>query len=195
MSITTRRSYCWNSGLITSAVLPLRVALTMAKPFSGPRFDLRWLGALYGVLFLLVFAAIQKMVRGLRPAARLVVPAAVLVVFCGASYIPWFDSFYFDSASYVFLWCAVLLCVRLLLFEKVTTWDYLAALASVVVFETTKSQHTALALPLIACFWLPSGRATFPRLPLRVAATLAVVAAGVCDVRERSALVSDHQLL
>jgi hypothetical protein len=42
--------YCWNSGLITSAVWPLRVALAVAKPFSGDRFDLRWLGAVYAVL-------------------------------------------------------------------------------------------------------------------------------------------------
>ncbi len=171
--------YCWNSGLITSAALPLRVALTIAKPFSGGRFDLRWLGAVYAVLFLFVFSALQRLVRGLRPMARLVTPAAVLFVFCGASYIPWFDSFYFDTASYIFLWCAVLLCLRLLLFERVTTWDYLAALAGVVVFETSKSQHTALALPLIACFWLPLGRATFPRLPLRIAATVVVAVSAI----------------
>ena len=171
------QEYCWNSGLITSAVLPLRIALTMAKPFSGVRFDLRWLGAVYAVLFLLVFAGVQRLVRGLRPVARLLAPAAVLAVFCNASYIPWFDSFYFDTASYVFLWCAALLCLRLLLFEKITTWDYLAALAVVLVLETSKSQHSALALPLTACFWLPFGRARFPRLPLRIAASVLVVAA------------------
>ena len=171
--------YCWNSGLITSAVLPLRFALAMVKPFSAGRFDVRWLGAVYGVLFLLSFAGVQRLVRGLRPMARLLVPAAILAVFCGATYIPWFDSFYFDTASYVFLWCACLLCLRLLLRGTVTTWDYLAALACVVVFETSKSQHTALALPLIACFWLPLGRAGFPRLPLRAAATVVVVTAAV----------------
>ncbi len=187
--------YCWNSGLITSAVLPLSVALTVAKPFSGSQFDVRWLGAVYAVLFLLVFAAVQRLVRGLRPIARVSAPAAVLVVFCSASYIPSFDSFYFDTTSYVFLWCGILLCVRLLLCEKVTTWDYLAALAGVVVFETSKSQHTALALPLIACFWL--------RLRTRHASTLATAprchrcggGLGRCDVHQCSALVSDHQLL
>jgi hypothetical protein len=111
--------------------------------------------------------------------ARLVTPAAVLVVFCNATYVPWFDSFYFDTASYVFLWFAFLLSVRLALTERVTTWSYLAALASVFVFETSKSQHTALALPLIAFFWLSSGRTTFPRLPLRLAATAVVMVAAV----------------
>jgi hypothetical protein len=171
--------YCWDSGLVTSAVLPLRVALTMAKPFSGGRFDLRWLGAVYGVLFLAAFAGLQKLARGLRPAARLVVPAAGLLIFCGASYVPWFNSFYFDTASYVFLWFAVLTCLHLMLRGRVTTWDYLAALAGVLLFETSKSQHTALALPLIPCFWLRFGRASFPGVPWRIGATMGVVAGAV----------------
>jgi hypothetical protein len=171
--------YCWDSGLVTSAMLPLHVALTMAKPFSGDRFDLRWLGAVYAVLFLAAFATIQRMARGLGPVARLVVPGSIFVVFCGASYIPWFNSFYFDTASYVFLWFAALAFVRLMLRERVTTWDLFVALASALVFETSKSQHTALALPLISCFWLRFGRATFPGIPWRIGATVAVVAAAV----------------
>ncbi len=172
-------NYCWNSGLLTSAVLPFRVALTASKPFSGDRFDMRWLGAVYGLLFLLAFAALQKLTRGLRFAPRLLVPASALVFFCGASYIPWFNSFYFDTASYVFLWYATLAFLRLTLRESIRTWDYLAALACVLLVETSKSQHTALALPLIPCFWLRYGRPTFPRLALRIAATVAVAGAAV----------------
>jgi hypothetical protein len=171
--------YCWDSGLITSAVLPLRVAMAAGKPWSGGRFDLRRLGAVYGLLFLLVLAAIQKLTRGLGAAARVLLPAFVVLVFCGASYVPWFDSFYFDTASYVFLWFAVLACLRFMLRERVTTLDYVAALACALLFETSKSQHTALALPLISCFWLRLGRARFPGIPWRIAATVAVVAAAV----------------
>jgi hypothetical protein len=166
--------YCWDSGLITSAVLPLRVAMA-----AGSRFDLRWLGAVYAVFFLAAFAVLQKLARGLRPAARLMVPLSVVFVFGGASYVPWFDSFYFDTASYVFLWFAILTSLRVMLRETVTTWDYLAALACALLFETSKSQHTALALPLIACFWLRFGRARFPGIPWRIGATVAVVAAAV----------------
>jgi hypothetical protein len=171
--------YCWDSGLLSSAVLPLRAVLTMAKPFSGDRFDLRWLGAVYAVLFLGAFAILQRLARGLSVAARLVVPAFVLFVFCGASYIPWFNSFYFDTASYVFLCFAILAFVRLMLRERVTAWDFLVALGCALLLETSKSQHTALALPLISCFWLPFGRATFPGIPWRIGATVAVVAAAV----------------
>ncbi len=171
--------YCWDSGLITSAVLPLRVAMAAAKPFSGGRFDLRWLGAVYGLFFLLALSTIQRLTRGLVAVARVLVPASVVLVFCGASYVPWFNSFYFDTASYLFLWFAILAFLRLMLRERVTTWDYLAALACALLFETSKSQHTALALPLISCFWLRLGRARFPGIPLRIGATVAVLAAAV----------------
>jgi len=147
--------------------------MAAAKPFTDGRFDMRWLGAVYALLFLVAFAMLQRLARVLRPIARLVVPASVVFVFCGASYVPWFNSFYFDTASYLFLWFAVLAFLRLMLRERVTTWDYVAALAGALVFETSKSQHTALALPLIACFWLRSGRAW------RIGATVAVVAAAV----------------
>jgi hypothetical protein len=172
-------NYCWDSGLLTSAALPLRVALTMTKPLSGDRFDLRWLGAVYVALFLAAFATIQRLARGFRPVARLVAPAAVILVFCSATYVPWFNSFYFDTASYVFLWFAILTFLRLILRERVTTRDYLTALVCALFFETSKSQHTALALPLISCLWLRFGRATFPGIPWRIGATAAVVAAAV----------------
>jgi hypothetical protein len=171
--------YCWDSGLLTSAMLPLQVAMAMAKSFSGGRFDLRRLGAVYALLFLLAFATIQKLAGGLGFVARLVVPAFVLLIFCGASYVPWFSSFYFDTASYVFLWFAILAFLRLMLRESVTNWDYVAALGCALLFETSKSQHTALALPLISCFWLRFGRARFPGIPWRIAATVAIVAAAV----------------
>jgi hypothetical protein len=166
--------YCWDSGLITSAVLPLRLAMA-----SASRFDLRRLGAVYALLFLVAFAVLQKLVRSLRPAARLVFPLFVVIVFGGASYVPWFNSFYLDTASYVFLWFAILAFLRLMLRETVTTWDFLAALACALLFETSKSQHTALVLPLIACFWLRFGRAKFPGIAWRIGATMAVVAAAV----------------
>lgn len=170
-------AYCWDSGLLTSAVLPLRTALLVGKPFAHKeRFDLRWLGAVYALLFLVSFFALQRLVRRLRAAPRLLVPAAVLFVFAGASYVPWFNSFYFDTASYVFFWLTMLAVVRLLLWDSVSTRAYLAALACLLLFATSKSQHTPLSLLLIPCFWLRFRRPVFPRLWLRISATVAIVA-------------------
>jgi hypothetical protein len=125
------------------------------------------------MLFLGAMAGVQRLTR------TLIVPASVALVFCTATYIPWFNSFYFDTASYVFLCLAIPALLRLILRETVTTWDYLWALAATLLFETSKSQHTALALPLIPCFWLRFGRPAFPRLPLRIFATVAIAAAAV----------------
>lgn len=163
---------CWDSGLITSAALPLRAALILARPFSADRFDMRWLGAVYGVMFVAAFAWLLRLTRP-RPWAAL----AALLIFCSATYVPWFNSFYFDTASYVFLWFAVLASIALMLRETVTIADLLVALFFILLLETSKSQHTALALPLIACFWLRFGRARFPGVPVRIAATAAVAGA------------------
>ena len=171
--------YCWDSRLFTSAALPLRIVLSASQPFARGRFDLRWLGAFYALLFLVAFHAFQRFARGLRPAARLLAPAAALFVFGGASYVPWFNSFYFDTASYVFLLLAALAALRLMLRENVKTRDYLAALACALLLAASKSQHTAPALLLIPCFWLRFGRPNFPPLPLRIAATVSLAALGL----------------
>ncbi|MGA2434326.1 MAG: hypothetical protein ABSG25_03480 [Bryobacteraceae bacterium] len=172
------RTYCWDSGLFTSAALPLRLALAAGKAIvGGGRFDMRWLGAVYALLFLTAFHALQRLVRGLRATARLLAPAAALLVFGGASYVPWFNSFYFDTASYIFLSLTALTVLRVALQENVKTWEYLAALTCTLLLASSKSQHAALALLLIPCFWLRFGRVNFPRLPLRIAATVAIAAA------------------
>ena len=170
-------AYCYNAGLLTSAELPLRIATAASKPFAANRFDLRWLGAVYGMLFLGAVVVVQKLTRTLSDAARLIVPASVCIVFCSATYVPWFNTFYFDTASYVFLCFTIPALLGLILHETVTTRACLWALAATLLFETSKSQHTALALPLIPCFWLRFGRTTFPRLPLRILSTVAIIAA------------------
>lgn len=157
---------CWDSGMITSASLPFRITLAAAAPFSRGRYDLRWLGAAWAVLFLAAFAMLQRLARG-RPW----VPAAALLVFCSATYVPWFNSFYFDTASYVFLCLAIVGVTRLMLCESVRRADYVIAAAAVLLFALSKAQHTALALPLIAALWLDFGRPGFPGRLVRVTAT------------------------
>lgn len=165
---------CWNSGLVTSAALPFGIVLAAVHPFSPGRFDLRWLGAVYATLFLAAFAILLRLTR-----ARLAVAAPVILIFCSASYVPWFSSFYFDTASYVFLWFALLAAIRLMFRETVSAWDYWITVLAVILFATSKSQHTMLALPTIACFWLSFARPAFPGLAARLAATALIVAASV----------------
>ncbi len=160
---------CWNSGMITSAWLPFRITLAAVQPFSGDHYDLRFLGAAWAVLFLAAFAMLQRLARD-RPW----VPVAALLIFCSATYVPWFNSFYFDTASYVFLCLAVVAVIRLTICETVRFPDYAVAAVAVLLFAVSKVQHTALALPLIAALWLDFGRPGFPGRLVRIGATAVI---------------------
>ncbi len=56
-------------------------------------------------------------------------------------------------------------------------WECLLTAGCVIFFATAKSQHAALALMMLPCFWRSFGRAEFPGRPLRILATAAIVLA------------------
>jgi hypothetical protein len=171
-------SYCWNSGLISSAALPLHVALQVGKVvLPAGRFDLRLLGGVYALLFLVAFNGLQRLARGLRSPTRWLLPAVALLIFGSASYVPLFDSFYFDTAAYVFLLLSSVGICWLVLSPQVRWREYLLTAGCVILFATAKSQHAALAFMMLPCFWRSFGRAEFPGRPLRILATAAIVLA------------------
>lgn len=169
---------CWNSGLLTSAVVPLGVARMAAGLVLPPgRFDTRFLGAAYGLLFLGAFQGVLLLARGFRLMSRILLPVAVLAIFGGAAYVPWFNSFYFDTASLVFLLLSAVAVCRLVLSESVALGEYLLATGCVTLLAASKSQHAPLALLMIPCLWLSFGRPRFPARPVRGAAAGVILAA------------------
>jgi hypothetical protein len=66
-----------------------------------------------------------------------------------------------------------------MLAEEIRLRDYLLAAVSVLLFATSKSQHTPLALLLIPGFWLPFGRARFPAVWMRGLTTAAILGAAI----------------
>lgn len=167
--------YCWDSELGTSAVLPMRIAILGAKAvLPAERFDMRLLGAVYALLFLGAFHALQRLARRLRPPARALLPPVALLIFGGASYVPWFNSFYFDTASYVFLMIAAVAVCRLVWRPEVGLWEYLLTAACAILFAASKAQHALLALPMLPCLWCAFGRLRFPARWLRAAVCAAI---------------------
>jgi hypothetical protein len=168
-------TYCWDSGLISSAAVVLSGALQVGKlVLPVGRFDLRLLAAIYTILFLAAFHGLQRLARGLSGTARWLLPAVALFIFSGASYVPLFSSFYFDTAAYVLLLLSIVSVCRLVFRSEVRPRDYLLPAACVVLFASAKPQHALLALMLIPCFWCSFGRARFPRPPLRILAIAAI---------------------
>jgi hypothetical protein len=174
----TGTSYCWNSGLPTSALLPLIGARWIARPFLPPGvFDLRILGGIYAALFVFTFWLLQITAREWSATARLLVPAAALLVFNTATYVPIFSTFFFDTPALVFLLLGAVCSVRLVLRGAVPTWEYLAAAACVILLATSKTQHSVLGLLTLPAFLFSFGRIGFPSKPVRLFTAVAIVAA------------------
>ena len=175
-------SSCWDSRLLTSAVLPMDVALLLGRTFLPPgRFDLRLLGAVYALMFLAAFYALLVLIRPLHSVSRSLLPLIALFIFGGAAYVPWLNSFYFDSASYVgLLFCSVAIC-RLVFSPSVSLRDYLLTAGLILFFAMSKSQHAPLALCMLPCLWLAFRRNRFPARPTRWIVTV-VIAGGVASM-------------
>src|SRR5260370_21554544 len=67
-------------------------------------FDIRVLAFVEMLAFLAVCSRLLRATRPLLPGRwRLTVSAALILVFCDAGYISYFNSFYYEPASYIFL--------------------------------------------------------------------------------------------
>ncbi len=145
----------------TSAHLPLAAALGLETLMaSGGIFDVRVLGAVYSLCFLAALAGLLQLRRHSGRLGRQLLPAAVVLCFVNATYLPWFNSFYFDTASFVFLLMSVVAICRITVRGPSRSRDYALAAICVILFTTSKSQHSLLALAAIPCLWRPSAEAS-----------------------------------
>ena len=90
----------WKSETL-STELPLAWLATRLAGATkeGDVFDIRWLGALHGILLL---CAVYALIRRLRPLPRgraILIAAVAVWIFTDVSYVAYFNSFYTDAAA------------------------------------------------------------------------------------------------
>jgi hypothetical protein len=164
-----QRKYC-GSIIPTSAVVPLFISIAPARWFlPAGEYDLRFLGLLYAVIFLGVFAMFLTKADPSPPVA-----AFVMLVFFSAVYVPLFSTFYMDTAAFVFLLWTIMLAVRILTEPKPGIASFAALVVAVLLVATTKLQHATVAACFLPVFWLRLGRTFFPSVWVRLAATIMV---------------------
>lgn len=165
----------------TAAEAPFVLAMGLNR-VSGSRseFDLRWMGAVYGALFIAGFFWLQHVLAAAPRTFSLVFQGSYLLAICNAVYIPWFNTFYFDALTLACLTGAVAgLCVVTLRPDTreitiVISGFWLALVAG------SKSQHAPVALLAIPLFWLPLIRLRrLPVWPRAVSTALIVAGAAV----------------
>jgi hypothetical protein len=130
----------WNMGFSSSetplATLAVRAGLWWS---GGDSFDIRFLGVLHSILFLGAFALALPLLRPFPPWSRRTLNALIIVVFADLMYVEFFNSFFMDTAAFLFLLYAVVFYLR-----ASPLFLICAAL-----FLLAKPQHAPLSIPLV----------------------------------------------
>ncbi|MCU1337439.1 MAG: hypothetical protein JWO19_3020 [Bryobacterales bacterium] len=170
------QKYHWESRFYSSELLLFATAFALNTIFghSGV-FDLRLMGAVHATLFLLAFYLLLPLVRPLRPVLRFVILFSILCLFTDVMYVSYFNSFYMDTAAFLFLLLAVVSFLRAVRWQRLT--DRWLFVISTVLLITSKTQHYPLGIPIaLLLAWkgglLTSGRGSAFRM-LSVAIVLA----------------------
>jgi hypothetical protein len=138
----------WDSGFVTSETLPLAIAIGLNRlMFRDGLFDIRMLGLVHTVLLLVAVWLLLLSSRKLGRAARTVFLVLLIVAVTDVGYVQWFNSFYSESASYLFFLLAAALAWRLIQDQGgiplLLVWTIAAAL-----LVTAKPQNALLGVAL-----------------------------------------------
>jgi hypothetical protein len=135
----------------------------LAKRLAGARnegdpFDIRWLGAVHGILFLGALYLLIRLLRPLAPWRRWLIPGAAIFIFTDAGYVAYFNSFYTDTAALLGLLLTVVLGIDLAV-NGVRRVSLMLFCLAALLFIGSKPQHAiwgflpagALALTGLRC--------------------------------------------
>jgi len=174
--------YHWTPGFYSSETLLAMAAIGLNHVFSKHgSFDLRWMGFIHGVLFILAIYLLQPLLADVGRWRRLLLWMAIAVFFGDVMYACYFNTLYMDAAAYVFLMLAVILFLRTVAWQKRS--DAVWLVICVALMLLSKSQHAILGL-WIAALFAHSGGSLWPgnRWLFTVASTAIVVAATALSV-------------
>lgn len=161
----------WESSEFSSERFLVRAAMVLNRAISKPgEFDLRMIGVVHAVLFLLALALLAPVLRDAAPWRRALIYFVIVAVFCDVMYVSWLNSFFMDVPAYLFLLLTVVLYLRVARLDRRHWIEYVAMIGCASLFASSKGQHTLLALPIAAAFAL-----TLRPMWARIAAPLSVL--------------------
>jgi hypothetical protein len=164
--------YHWDSGFYSSETLLAAAAVGLNRLFhSSTEFDIRWIGLVHGLLFLLAIYLLTPMLAGITGA---LISAAVIFVFADLMYTSYFNSFYMDASGYVALMLTVVFFLRAAKWQRGR--DSIGLIVSAVFLVTSKTPNAVLGLwmvLLLALFGAGLWRRNGPTLSLISAGAIA----------------------
>ncbi len=167
----------FRGGYHSSETLLAFVARCVHLAFSKqPLFDLRLLGALHAVLFLVALAGILRACRDLAVPVQALLAALLVFVFTDVGYAAPFNSFYSQTASLLFLLLTVAISAEGVRRGRLSGGLVLAYFGCALLFVGSKPQER-LAAPLLALFGLRLAGVRFSGAWRQAAAWLGI---GLC---------------
>jgi hypothetical protein len=177
----TNPAYQWQAGFYSTETALAAIAVPAGKAWSRDgSFDIRFLGILHGILFMTAFTLALPLFRRFPTSSRLFLILMVIFVFCDTMYVEYYNSFYMDTAAYLFLLCGAVLFLRashLPLSSGRTQFSFLICCC---LFVLTKAQHAPLAIPLVI-LCLKDKLLLWPTRPIR-SRSIAIVLLGICSL-------------
>jgi hypothetical protein len=155
---------------------------------GGGRFDLRYIGLIYGALFVLAIALFVPLMENFAPWARCALGFVVLFVFADVAYVSYLNSFYMDVVAYLSLLLAAVLYLRGLRWRRRRDWILLVI--SCLLLVTSKPQHAVLGFPIAL---LLLAQTDGNRTKRAVWGSITLVLAGAAVVCLRYAAPADYQ--
>ena len=153
-------SYHWEAGYYSSETLLAAAPIALKRNLSkDASFDLRWMGLVHALLFLLAVYLLQGLLTPVEGWRWFVLWAFTAIGFGDVMYVSYFNSFYMDAATYVFLMLSVVLFLRTAAWRRKS--DAIGLVICVALLLLSKSQHAILGVwiaPLFAFF----GRSLWP---------------------------------
>lgn len=122
--------------------------------YSKTDFDLRFMGAVYGLIFLAGFVSLQRALRHLPLPLSIAAQIAWILVTCNAVYVPMLNTLYFDALSFATLTGALSSVALVMLRPTAGAREILTASLWLAVLAGSKGQHAPLALLFIPGLWL-----------------------------------------
>ncbi|MFC6333189.1 hypothetical protein ACFP56_11190 [Paenibacillus septentrionalis] len=157
------------------------IARMIAGLFNSSYFDIRFLGAIYGLLLITANVLLIKAYRYKGLLASIVLTALLLVVFHDIGYLAYFNSLYGEPVSFIFLLLTMALSLLLLHKEKPTKAMLVWVFAACLFLVCSKTQNAPIGLGFAFLFWryaaLHKENREWRRLALSLGIALVVISA------------------
>lgn len=129
----------WTSGYLSSEILLAGLAVGLNRCFSSTTFDLRSIGAVHATLYLLAFYLALPLFRGFSVLRRVLLISIIILILGDVMYVSALNSFYMDTAAWIFLCLGTVLYLRSLRWPTKT--NRIAMLVCLPLLLTAKTQH------------------------------------------------------